>query len=177
MLQAVHCLCHFRCAAASVKVSVPLPHSLVLITKVNLGIFSGDLFPKNTSSTRVPLSHSKKLTLSVFVTSRLCWVVSVKLSVPYPAAAWSSVCTGWWWQVCDVSFAVATTIWEENTYIDHTFDICAGNVERHTDTRVVPNRRPDQNTHTEREKSSLRSSYYAENLNTDKNWSVKSSTV
>lgn len=91
----VHCLCHFRCAAASVKVSVPLPHSLVLITKVNLGIFSGDLFPKNTSSTRVPLSHSKKLTLSVFVTSRLCWVVSVKLSVPYPAAAWSSVCTGW----------------------------------------------------------------------------------
>lgn len=57
------------------------------------------------------------------------------------------------------------TIWEEKTYVDHAFDIWTGNVERQTETSVVPNGRSDQNT--KRETESLTSSQHAENPKKD----------
>lgn len=72
--------------------------------------------------------------------------------IPDPAAAWDNFGAGWWWLVGDFSVAMATTIWEESTYFDHTFTICPGNVEREIHACVVPYRRSEHSTQDDRER-------------------------
>ena len=68
----------------------------------------------------------------------LFWDYKRNPFIPDPGATWFNVGAGWGGLVGDVSVAMATTIWEENTYVGHAFIIGAGNVERQIHASVVP---------------------------------------